>query len=117
MPHVGGRRSRGNTPQVCCGAFHRMDPRWRYASLAAAGALATGAAAGRLLLDSMNDGDAAVLAALSAAADGAEGPPLPAPAYRLVLVVLDGLGEDAFTKAIEATTLRAYDWSASVDVG
>jgi hypothetical protein len=102
--------------------------------LTAAAALAIGAATGRLLLDSMNDADAGVLATLAANADpatkagsaatGSSGPvPSPpppsagAPPYRLVLVVLDGLGEDACLAAIHGTPFERYDWRATVDVG
>lgn len=107
--------------------------------VAATGALAVGAAVGRLLLDSMNDADAPSLAALAAHADrevagaaeprraplGETGVGVPGAASaggreprRLVLVVLDGLGETAFGEAL-AHTEKLGEWSfrATVDVG
>ena len=99
------------------------------ALLAATGALGLGASVGRMLLDSMNDSDAPVLAALAAHADpeggggraavtshetgaGAGGDP-----HRLVVVVLDGLGEAGFSEAVEQAHPGEWQWRATVDMG
>ena len=108
-----------------------------------------GAGVGRGLLDSMNDTDAPVLAALAAHADPADAPvlaalaahadPADAPGQaasgsraepagpggigrgdevdRLVVVVLDGLGEAGFSAAMEHASLTDWQWRATVDMG
>jgi len=88
--------------------------------LAATGALAIGAAVGRLQLDSMNDADGPSLSALAANADP-DAPQVPEVAAsrpdRLVLVVLDGLGEAPFLEALEHASVTDWHWRATVDVG
>ena len=88
-------------------------------ALAAAAALAVGAAVGRSLLDSMNDADPDVLTTLASHADPDAGPrAVPdTPPHRLVVVVLDGLGEEAFSDALETAHLTDFRWRASVDMG
>lgn len=94
-----------------------MSQPWKRPALAAALALALGGATGRLLLDSMNDLDAAVLAA-----PGQDGDPPAATApasRRLVIAVLDGLGEEAFLSEVQATGRGpdGWDFRATVDCG
>ena len=95
---------------------------WRSSSAAAAVSLAIGAAVGRLLLSSMNTTDPRVLEVLAAKADPLDGaaPPDRGPAERpdrLVIALIDGLGEAPFGEAIQGTALGAFDWRATVDCG
>lgn len=95
-----------------------MTPPLRSSAAAAAVSLAVGAAVGRLLLSSMNATDPRVLEVLAANAD-----PAPAPAEaaerpdRLVIAVIDGLGEAPFEEATRGTALAPFDWRATVDCG
>ncbi len=96
-----------------------MSPAFRTPALAAAASLTIGAAVGRLLLDSMNAPDAHVLEVLAANADPPEAAPVPPSAApdRLVIVLIDGLGEEPFGEAIQGTALGSFDWRATVDCG
>lgn len=98
-----------------------MSPPWRAAALTAAFALALGAATGRQLLDSMNDADEDVLAALAEHADP-EPPPAPAGgprSPRLVIAVIDGLGEDTLLAEAPGAGIAPDHWHfrATVDAG
>ena len=74
-----------------------------------------GGATGDALLTRMNDAHPTLVAALARAADA---PPAPArPVGRLVLVVIDGVGEPYFDREIRAGTLRPVTWSQPVDTG
>lgn len=110
-----------------------MTSERRRGLLTAAGALAIGAATGRTLLDSMNAPDPRVLAVLAENADATEvatragasnaaaraGASMRAddPPRRLVLVVLDGLGERVFDEVARDVDLGPVGLRATVDVG
>ncbi len=74
-----------------------------------------GGATGDALLTRMNEAHPSLLAARARAADA---PPTPAPPVgRLVLVVIDGVGEPYFDREITAGTLRPVTWSQPIDTG
>lgn len=74
-----------------------------------------GGATGDALLTRMNDAHPALTAALARTADA---PPAPSqPVGRLVLVVIDGVGEPYFDREIREGTLRPVTWSQAIDTG
>src|SRR5580658_3412817 len=75
-----------------------------------------GAAEGSHLMASLNDPIPGVLEALHAHAD----PPAsqtPAPARRVVVVLIDGLGGDPFEARLREGTLGDIPWKVSLDSG
>ena len=78
-----------------------------------------GALAGRHLLASLDDANTDVLAVLHANADPLTAAPSPPPiARRMVIVLIDGLGADAFESLVDAGELGTLpDWRGIIDVG
>jgi hypothetical protein len=75
-----------------------------------------GAFEGSHLMGSLNDAVPGVLEALHAHADP-PAIPAPAPARRVVVVLIDGLGGDAFDARLHEGTLGDVAWSVSLDSG
>ncbi|MFO0588021.1 MAG: alkaline phosphatase family protein [Polyangiaceae bacterium] len=97
-----------------------MTPETRRALGAALLSVAVGVLVGRALLHSMNAPNDRVLAALTSHADPPGVPPAAVPAGapdRLVIALIDGLGEEPFREALRDTPLEKHAWEATVDCG
>lgn len=75
-----------------------------------------GGSAGQWLLHSANDPTEEILAILHAHADGTSEPTI-RPLRRLVIVLLDGLGETYLERLVQQGELGPVQWHARVDVG